>query len=471
MKVTKLKEEGLRKEFKVVLDAKSIDEQMNVRLASLGARAKIPGFRPGHIPVSVLKQRYGQSVMGEVLEASVNQGTQKVIKDNSLRPVLPPKVEIDKDYQEGGDMTFTMVVEVFPEVPEVDFGKMSIDRLTYDIDDKDITEGLERLAERNRQFKKTASATKAKEGNVVLIDFKGMQKGVPFEGGTAEKFHLELGSGQFIPGFEEQLVGVKEGDEKEITVTFPKDYHKKDLAGEAVQFQVKVHEVQEAEVPKLDDDFARSLGVESLAKMKELVKEQLAKEYDQIVRTQLKKQLFDKLDEKVSIEVPPGMLQMEFDSIWGKLQEAKKQGDPSLNKPEAELKKEYTKIAERRVKLGLLLSEIGRINKLQVTQDEIRKAIIDQARMFPGQEQKVIKFYQENPSHVDELRGPLFEEKAVDYVLTKTKFNDKKVSLKELIAIEQEGEEGGETESKKKTSSKKSDDEGEKKPAAKKKSK
>jgi trigger factor len=284
---------------------------------------------------------------------------------------------------------------------------------------------------------KTAGA-KAENGDAVKMDFTGYIKGEAFDGGAATDFTLELGSGQFIPGFEEQLVGTKAGDELTVKVSFPKDYHKEDLAGQPTEFKVKIHEVLTKEAPVLDDEFAKRFGMEGIANLREAISEQIRKDYDQIARTKMKKQLFDQMDSAVDFEAPQGMVDLEFGNIWQRLEEAKKQGDESLNKPEAELRAEYTAIAERRVRLGLVLAEIGRSNSIKVSQDELSRAVMDHARMFPGQEKQVFEFYRQNPGQLEELRGPIIEEKAVDYILEKVKPTARKVTIDELLKDDEE---------------------------------
>lgn len=438
MQVNELKKDKLAREYEVKVDAQTIDKKVDEQLKSISSRVKIPGFRPGHIPAKILKQRYGKSVMGEVLEKTVNSTSSEVIKQKGDRPALQPKIEITS-YDEGKDLHYKMSYEVLPEIPAVAFDKIKIEQLTFDIPEKEVTEALGRLAESRKNFKACAATTKAKLGNAVKIDFTGYLNGEAFEGGAATDFTLELGSGQFIPGFEEQLVGTKAGDDVTVKVSFPESYHKADLAGQPTEFKVKVHEVQEAAEATIDDEFAKGFGMESLAKLREAVEGQIRGEYDQVSRTKMKKQLFDQLDSVVKFEAPQTMVELEFNNIWERLQQAKKQGDDeSLNKPEDELRAEYTAIAERRVRLGLLLAEIGRSNNIKISQDELSRAVMDHARMFPGQEKQVFEFYRQNPGQLEELRGPILEEKAVDFIIEKVSPTQKKVSIEELLKDDEE---------------------------------
>lgn len=451
MQVKKISEKGLKREFGVTLAADAIRKAKEQRLKQLGAKMKVDGFRPGKVPLSVVEQRHGHHVMGEVLENVIQKAQSDVIKEQNLRPAIRPEIKIEK-YEEGKDLEFSMKVEILPKVPALAYEKISLSRPVFTIDEKEIDEALQRLAERNKKLEPLSKGSKAKKGHVVKIDFKGMLNKVPFEGGEGKGFNLELGSNQFIPGFEDELVGVKEGDETTISVTFPKDYHKEDLAGQKAEFEIKVHGVFEAVAPKVDDEFAKSAGQPNLTKFKEAVRKQLENEYGGAVREKLKRQLFDALEDACEFDVPEGMLEMEFNTIWERLQEAKKSGDPSLDKPEDELREEYRAIAMRRVKLGILLAEVGAENKIAVTNEELTRAVMNQARMFPGQEKKVFEYYRANPERVDDLRGPILEDKAVDFILGKVKLVDENVTVEELLKPDDASE--GASKKKKKKGSK-----------------
>jgi trigger factor len=440
MQIKETAKKGLKREYTVTVPAKDVEAQTEAKLKEVGQTAKIAGFRPGHIPVNMLKQRYGKSVMGEVLEKSVHDATHKVIDEKKLRPALQPEIKITS-FEEGKDLEFTMSVELFPEVPEIDLKKIEIEKPTFDIAEKDVDEAVARLAERNKVRKPKADSAKAAKGDVVRIDFKGLKDGVAFDGGTAENFSLELGSGQFIPGFEDQLIGAKKGDDVKVDVTFPKEYHAKDLAGKPVVFEVKVHEVLTSEAAKVNDEFAKEIGFDSLKALKGSIKEHLASDYEQYARNRMKKDLFDKLEDVCTFEVPEGMVESEFKQIWAKLKQAQEQGDPSVaGRDDKELEKEYRGIAERRVRLGVFLAELGRKQKVQVSQQELMGAVVEQARQFPGQEHQVVEFYQKNPAHIEELRGPLFEDKVVDNIFNEVKTKEKKVSLEELVKLDLEDE-------------------------------
>ncbi len=433
MQVTELKNENLAREYSVKIDAETLNQEIETQLKQVGAKVKIPGFRPGHVPVSVLKQRYGKSVMGDVLETTVNRTSQNVIRDKSLKPALPPQISI-VSFEEGGHLEYTMALEVLPLIPEIDFGKIAIERMSYALPETDVDEALKRISAGNRDTKELPEGTASAKGHILNIDFTGYKGEEAFPGGAAKGTDLELGSGSFIPGFEEQLEGLKAGDSKRIKVTFPQEYHSEDLKGQDAEFDVTVHKVSEAVEPELNDAFAAKLGFDLMEKLRGVVKQQIEKEYNALVRAHMKKQLLDALDKDYKFEVPKRMYELEFESIWKQVQQAKAAGEEGLDKPEDELKKEYEAIAERRVRLGLLLSEVSNKNKIGVNQEELSMAIMEQARAFPGQEKAVFDHYRSNPAHLDELRGPLLEEKAVDFVMDKATVTDKTTSLEDMKA-------------------------------------
>ncbi len=438
MQITAKDQKGLTHNFHVVIPAKDVEAQMEVELQSLGTKVKMPGFRPGKVPMPVLKSKYGKDVMGDVVQNSINKATGDVIKEKKLRPSMQPDIKITS-FEEGGDLAFDIEIEVMPEMPNVDFSKITVDELTFDVPESEITESLDRLA-KTRQHPHTKDGAAAK-GDVVKIDFLGKKDGVPFDGGEGKGFQLELGSNQFIPGFEEQLIGLKAGEKKTIEVKFPDQYHSASLAGQPATFDVTVHEVSYLHVPDVDDKLAQGLGFENLEALKKAVSTQISAEFERAARSKAKKQLFDVLDKEVKLELPKKMQKAEFEAIWTQVQQAKKDGDPELkDKSEADLKKEYEVIAERRVKLGILLSEIGRSNNLQISREELSAAVMEQARMYPGQEEKVFEFYRKNPQSIDELRGPILEEKAVDHILSLVKRTKKPTTIEALMSDDEEGD-------------------------------
>ena len=433
MQVTELESKDLKKSFRIVVEAAQINAQMEAELKRAGEQVKIPGFRPGFIPMKILQQRYGKNVQSEVLKHVINQSTADTLEQRGLKPALTPQINIE-DYKDGGSLAFTMSFESFPEIPEIAFDEITLTRKTFDIDEKKIDEAVKRIAERNPTFTPLEERSKAKSGDAVTIDFKGMINGVAFEGGSASNFKLELGSSQFIEGFEEQLIGAKTGDDKIVQVTFPKDYHAEKLAGQEASFAVKIKEVASKETPVINDEFAKGLGFADLRAFREGLRDRLIKEYDQVVRNQLKKQLFDALEEKVDVELPQGMVDMEFNTIWERVKDAKDKEGQS----EEELKKEYEQIAQRRVKLGLVLADVGSRNKLQITREELSRAVMQQASMYPGQEKHIMGFYRNHPERLEDMRGPILEEKSVDFILSKVKFEDDKVSVDELMKESEE---------------------------------
>jgi trigger factor len=436
MQITVKEQKGLEHSFNIVVPAADVEAQVENELRALGQKVKMQGFRPGKVPLNVLKQRYGKEVMGDVLEAAVNKATKELLEEKKLRPALQPDIAIIS-FEEGGDLSFDITMEVMPELPALDFEKITVDEYAYEIPDAELNESLTRLAK-----SRAHTHVKAKEaaiGDSVKIDFLGKIDGVAFDGGTASGFMLELGSNQFIEGFEQQLVGAKAGDKREVSVKFPENYHNAGLAGTPAVFDVTVHEVHEAHLPEIDDAFAASLGFKDLENLKGAVRQQIDFDYKGRARSKAKKQLFDALDNVVKLEVPSKMLAFENESIMKQVLEAKKQGDADLkDKSEDELKKEYGVIAERRVRLGIVLSEVARSNNLQITREELSAAVMSQARNYPGQEDKIFEFYRKNPREVEELRGPILEEKAVDFILGKVKRATKNVTIEELMKDDEE---------------------------------
>ena len=436
MQVIKNSSEGLKQHFTVTIPAGTIATEMDNRLAEVGRTVRIPGFRPGKVPMTLLRKKYGPSVMGEVVENAVNNGAQKAIADNDLRPALRPEIAITS-YKEGGDLEFTVQVEVLPEVEVKDLSGLKLERPVAEVEDSVVTEALERIASRRETTEPAAKTHKAKSGDVVKIDFLGSVDGVPFDGGKAEGYELKLGSNSFIPGFEDQLIGVKQDQKTTVKVTFPADYGADHLAGKDAEFAITVHEVKTVKPAAVDDELAKQLGLEDLAKLKQSVKEEIERDYAGMSRAHLKRQLLDVLAEGHSFAVPEGMVTLEFDAIWKQVEEDRKQGrvDPSdEGKSEDELKKEYRSIAERRVRLGLLLSEIGRKNNVQISQEDLNRAVFTEARNYPGQEHLVIQYYQKNPEAKEALRAPIFEEKVVDFIIELAKVSDKSVSVDDLRA-------------------------------------
>jgi trigger factor len=439
MQVKELKKEGLNIEMEVTLGAKELDAQVDERLQEYAKTMKLPGFRPGKVPVNILKQRYGRAVMGEVLEKAVNDSTVQVLKDKNLRPALQPKIEI-KQFDEGKDLTYTMSVETLPEFKIADFKSLKVEKPVTKPEKKAVDEALERVAKQRQKTRPLEKDRATKKGDILTIDFKGRtEAGVAYPGMSSEDHRLELGSNQFISGFEEQLIGKNKGDKVEVKVTFPEPYHMAELAGQPAIFDVEVKDIQEAVPAEINDEFAKSLGFEDEKALREAVEKQMQSEYDQLSRMKTKRSLLDALDSGHDFEVPAGMLDLEFGSIRQQLAmerpDQAEGGELKLSKEEEE---ELKAIAERRVRLGLILSEVGRANNITVSDQELQRAVITEAQRFPGQEADVFNYYSKNRQALESLRAPVFEDKVVDYIITQADVSEKTVTLDELTAEDEE---------------------------------
>jgi trigger factor len=436
MQVTETLSEDLKREFKVVVAAKDISEKLEVRLEELGQQVRIPGFRPGKVPLTILKQRFGTSVMGEIVEQAVNDASSQAMDERGLRPAMRPKIEITS-FDEGQDLEYTMALELLPEIEPMDFAKLELERLKVEVQDDELQSALDRLASSRMKTEALQEPRKSESGDVLVIDFQGTVDGEAFPGMTGEDHHLELGSNRFVEGFEDQLVGVDAGQELDVEVTFPEAYVNDKLAGKDAVFAVKVKDILQATPHPLDDELAQSLGEENLDSLKERVSEQIAGEYDAAARGRLKRTLLDKLAEAHGFAVPMGMVDLEFDAIWGQIEKEREEGrvDPDdEGKSDEELKAEYRDIAERRVRLGLLLSEVGRVNGIEVSDDEVNQALVREAQRHPGHEREVFEFYQKSPEGLANLRAPLFEDKVVDFIIQLAKVEERTVTADELRA-------------------------------------
>jgi trigger factor len=434
MEIIETNTDGLKREFKIVVPAKEVQDRIEGRLTELGRRIRLPGFRPGKVPLPLLKQRYGQSVRGEVLEQTVNDSSAKVISDRGLRAAGQPRIEILSQVGEG-DLEYKLAVELIPDISPVDFKTLTFERLVVDVPEKDVTDAIERAAKRLRKSNPVALPRPAQNGDIVVIDFVGRTDGTEFPGGSATGHYLELGGGSFIPGFEEQLIGASAGDHRDVTVTFPADYPNDKLAGKAAEFAVDLKEIREPAPIEINDELAKALGATDVANLHETIRQRLGNEYVAVSRSRLKRQLLDALAERHQFEVPPGLVESEFSAIWTQIEADRARGrlDPEdAGKSEEQLKQEYRDIAIRRVKLGLLLSEVGRLNNIQVSNDELSRAIVNEARRHPGSERQVIEYYQKSPQALIQLRAPLYEDKVVDFILELATMNERKVSPEEL---------------------------------------
>ncbi|MFO1247935.1 MAG: trigger factor [Alphaproteobacteria bacterium] len=439
MQISETLSQDLHKQFTVTVPASELDNRVNARLEEMKPRVNLKGFRPGKAPVSFLKKQFGKSIMGEVVEAAVNEGSQKAIADNKLKPALQPRVEpvgnVEDVVDGKSDLTFKVIVDLMPDFQTTDVSKLTVERLTADIADADVDEALDRLAKNVRNY--TTKDGAAAKDDVVVIDYEGSIDGTPFAGGKGEDFNLTLGSGTFIPGFEDGLIGAKAGDSRNVDVKFPDEYHAPEMAGKAAVFAVTVKEVKQPEETKIDDELAKKLGLDDLATLKTRVREQLADDYKAASRLHLKRRVLDALDNAHDFPLPPAMVEHEFANIWAQVEdELKREGKTAADegKTEDELKAEYRKIAERRVRLGLVLGKLGEQNGITIANDEVQRAIMARARQFPGQEQQVFQFYAQNQQAQAEIRAPLFEDKVVDFIAELATVNDKKVDKETLFA-------------------------------------
>lgn len=437
MNVTETANEGLNRAWRVVVPATEIGANVDRRLTEISKTIKLPGFRPGKVPLSLVRKRYASSVMGEVLEKTVQDSSAKLLQDQEVRPALEPKIEV-VSFAEGADLEYTMAVETLPEIEPADLSGLTLERLVAPVEDKSVDEALERVASNNRQFEPVAEPRPAETGDQLLIDFAGTVDGEARPGMSGTDYPLELGAGNFIPGFEEQLVGVAPGETRTITVTFPTEYHATELAGKEAKFEVTAKELRAPVKTVLDDEFAKKLGLESLDALRAAARQQIEQEYSRLARLKLKRALMDALAERHDFPVPQGMVDLEFESIWKQVQPELTEEEKA--KPEDEVKAEYRAIAERRVRLGLLLSEVGKRNAIQVNQEEVNRALIAEARRYPGQERAVLEAYRENPRAINALRAPIYEDKVVDHILGSITLTDRNVTPEELAKEEDETE-------------------------------
>jgi trigger factor len=448
MQITETVSDGLRREYKVVIPAGDLDERLTGRIEEMKPRVHLKGFRPGKAPVSFLKKTYGKSMMGEIVQDAVNESSEKAVKDNALKPAFPPRVDLVSEIQQvvdgKSDLEFTVKVDLMPDFELTDVSKLTVERLVSEVTDADVDEAIKRIAEQSRTYSARPEGEGAEKDDAVTMDFVGRIDGAEFEGGKAENFPLVIGSGRLVPGFEDQLVGAKQGEARDVRVTFPADYPGEKLAGKEAVFAVAIKEVKKPDEIVVDDELAKKVGLDSLGTLKERVRDQLKQDFSRASRTHLKRRILDALDGAHSFSLPPTMVEGEFDGIWKQVEaELQREGKTVADegKSEEELKKEYHDIAERRVRLGLVLARIGEQNGLTVAPDEIQRAIAQRARQFPGQEQQVFNFYSSNPQAMAEVRAPIFEDKVVDFIAELATVNDKKVDRETLFLDPDEAEE------------------------------
>jgi len=434
MQVTETHADGLKRQYKVVVDKEDIDSRIQDRLKELGQEAQIPGFRKGKAPMSILRQRFGRAVQGEVLEKAVNETSQQALQEQGVQPAGQPEISV-QSFEEGQDLEYTMDMELLPQIEPMDFTQLELERLKVTLPESEIDEALERLAEQYKGNHPIEEDRPAQNGDVVVIDFRGSVDGEEHAALSGEDQYVELGAGQMIGNFEEQLVGARQGDECEVRITFPEDIGNEQFAGKEAVFAVTVKEIREPEPAQVDENLAEKLGSESMDALRQSVRDQLQQEYDRLARQRTKRELLDKLAENHTFNVPPSMVEQEFDQIWQQIEQDREQGklDPEdAEKSSDELKADYREIAERRVRLGLLLSEVGRQNNVEVSQDELNKAVLEEVQRHRGQEREVFEYYQNNPDAVQQLRAPLYEEKTIDFILERANVSEREVTPEEL---------------------------------------
>ena len=438
MNVTETKSEGLSREFRVSIPKGDLNAKFNAKITELQPKMNLKGFRPGKVPAAHIKKMYGKSIMGDLVNDLVQETSDKALAEKALRPASRPSIQLTSDQEKlingEADLDYSIALEIMPEFEPADVSTISIERMVAEIPEEEIQESLQRLADNNKAYE--TKEGKAENGDAVVIDFVGSIEGEKFDGGAAEGHTLVLGSGRFIPGFEEQLIGTSAGEDVKVNVKFPDEYQAETLKGKDALFEVKVHEVKGPKDVEINDEFAKTLGLEGLDSLKDAIKSQISGELGFATRQQVKRVLLDALDERHSFDLPPLMVRAEFEQIWSQFEAEKKAdrlSEEDKSKSDEELRAEYQKIAERRVRLGLVLAEIGRRAEVQITNDELVRALRQEASRYPGQEKQVIEFYTKNQNAMAQLRAPIYEEKVVDYILEKATVTDKPVSREVLM--------------------------------------
>ncbi len=450
MQVTETLSEGLKRAYKVVMPAGDLATRLDGQLTEMKAKARINGFRPGKVPMAHLKKLYGKSVMADIVQSAVNEANQKIVSDNSLRLAGEPKIEFPEDKTEvervlaaEGDLSYTVSLEVLPKFEIGQFDDVALERFVAEVSDAEVDEAIGKMAERARPYTPRAEGEAAESGDKVTIDFLGRIDGEAFSGGEGKDTDLVIGSSTFIPGFEEQLVGVRAGEKRDVKVTFPAEYGAAHLAGKDAVFEVTAKTVARPAELKIDDELAKSFGLEGLDKLKAAVRANLEGEYSKVSRGKLKRALLDALDKRYSFELPPSLVEQEFAGIWGQVEaEQKRTGKTFEDEKTTEeaARADYRKIAERRVRLGLLLAEVGEKAEVKVSDDEVSAALVERVRQFPGQEKVVWDYYRKNAEALASIRAPLFEEKVVDHVIGLAKVTDKVVPKEELLKPDEDEE-------------------------------
>ena len=441
MKVKELKSEGLVRSYNIVIPKADMVGKLEARIREIQPEVKLKGFRPGKVPISHIRKMFGQSIMKDVVQDTVTETTQKTMADKKIRPAGQPQIELRTKGTEvakgEANLEYTLSVETIPEFEPVDPAQLKFTRLISTVTEQDIDEQLKTMAESQQNYRKKAKTAKAKRDDAVLINFTGRIDGKAFEGGTMEDHQLVLGSGMFLPGFEDQLIDTKAGDTLDVTVTFPKDYQVANLAGKKAVFETEILEVRSGIPARVDDELAGKMGFDDLDALRDAVTKQAGNEFDMQSRMRLKRAILDELDKTHSFDLPTGMVGAEFDTIWEQVEKERETGqldEEDAKKSEKELKADYRKIAERRVRLGLVLAEMGTRAKIDITKDELQSAMAAQARRYPGQEQQMIEYYRKNPDAVAQIRAPIYEEKVVDHIIETAKITARTVSQDELFA-------------------------------------
>jgi trigger factor len=446
MQVTETLNEGLKHEFKISVPASDLDAKAGAKLVDLKDKVRLNGFRPGKVPVAHLKKIYGRSVMAETIDQTIRDTNTQIFTDRGFRLAGEPKVTMpteEKEVEEllsgKTDLTYTVAIEVVPPIQLADFKTFSVDKPVVDVADADVDDAIKRIAEGSRPYTAKAEGAKAENGDRVTIDFKGTINGEAFEGGAGEGIQVVIGAGQFIPGFEEQLIGIGANETRTLKVSFPTNYLNDKLAGQPAEFETTATLIELPGETTIDDDFAKTLGLESLDKLKELMRERLKGEFAGATRQRVKRALLDRLDESHKFEAPPSLVEEEFKLMWNSIKSEMDSSGKTFadeNTTEEAAKEEYHKIADRRVRLGLVLSEIGEKNKITVTDDEVSRAVIERARQVPGREKEVWDYYRSNAQALAQLRAPIYEDKVVDFILELANVTEKKVTKEELFKDE-----------------------------------
>jgi trigger factor len=449
MQVTEISSQGLQRSYRVVFPLQGVADKVNAQLDDLRTKVQLKGFRRGKAPIAHLRRLYGRSVMGEVIQETVNEASRKIVDEHHIKLAQEPRVKFPEDkalvdaMADGkADLDFSVDVEVLPEIPQADLSGISLVRETAPVDDAMVDQAVQRLAEQNRSFTPADAGHKAENGDQVTVDFTGTIDGEAFEGGKGEDIKVVLGQNSFIPGFEEGLEGVKTGDERKVEAEFPAAYLRPDLAGRKASFEVKVKEIARPNPVNIDDELAKGFNMENLEALRASVRRSLERDFAAASRQRLKRKLLDALSERYSFELPPSMVEQEFVGIWQQVESEMRMSGKSFaddGTTEEAARADYRKIAERRVRLGLVLADIGQKANITVGDEEITQALVDRARQFPGREREIWEFYQKNQRALAELRAPIFEEKTVDHLLAQAKVEEHTVSREELFADVEEG--------------------------------